>query len=243
MENKAVTVVTEEPKEEKKSRLTDLSVVEPIVREYAKVVAPKHGIRPEHFTLHLTSKIDAIMAVTGGHVVDIYLKWPDAQPIINMLLNDAFRLMRKYPVRRTMEIVPVAYLRTMKSDIKKMWKREKFTDESDIVLDLIPRHRLRVTKIETTIVHDVVTGEKLTLQHEYPTDRFDDHATGLWLQLSRIVRDKHPEEELPDEDDGGSIELPAEDLEMGRDDFIMLDETDPEMIEEHRRLMRGADEG
>jgi hypothetical protein len=181
-------------------KLETLANVERVVNEYAKIVAAKHGVNKDHFQVHLTRQLGGVLKLVGGPTVDIFLLWPDAQPNINTLLNDAFRLMRKYPVRRTMEIVPIAYARTMSKKIKNMWKKEKFTDESEIVLDLIPRHRLRVKKIETTILEDVVSGEKLTIVHEYPTDRFDWFATGLWLQLSRIVRDRHPEPELPDDE-------------------------------------------
>lgn len=181
-------------------KLETLTNVERVVNEYAKIVATKHGVNKDHFQVHLTRNLGGVLKLVGGPTVDIFLLWPDAQPNINTLLNDAFRLMRKYPVRRPMEIVPVAYARTLSRKIKKMWKKEKFVDESDIVLDLIPRHRLRVTKIETTILEDVVSGEKLTTIHEYPTERFDWFATGLWLQLSRIVRDRHPEPELPDDE-------------------------------------------
>lgn len=229
MPNEAVTPVVEQTTENgdqsPKYKLADLSGVENIVREYARVVAQRHGIRHDWYELHLVSEMDGIMKVTGGHLVKIFLHWPYAQPQINMLLNDAFSLMKKYPVRRTMEIVPVAYVRSMSADIKKKWKREKFTDESDIVLDLIPRHRIRITKIETTIVEDVVTGEKITYMHEYPTTRFDADATSLWLDLSRLVRDKHPEEVLPDEEPSVT---PILDETLKSEEYLNMHDVPPE---------------
>lgn len=174
---------------------SDLSAVEEVVRGYAEVVAKRHGINKAHFELHLVVDSKYVLNVIGGPIVKIVLLWPHAQPNINTLLGDAFALMRRHPIRRTMEIVPVAYVRTESAEIKKKWRKEKFTDESDIILDLIPRSRLRVKKTETTVIEDIVTGESITLIHEYPTDRFDSDATSLWLRLSRIVRDKHPEVE------------------------------------------------
>lgn len=195
MANEAVVVASEDTPEKK---LATLSNVERVVNIYARDIGKrKYGINPEHFEVHLCSELErgGIMYVRGGHVVDIYLLWPAAQPIINMMLGDAFRLMKNHPIRKALEIVPVAYMRRMAKEIKKRWKKVNFNDESDIVLDLIPRHRLRVHKTETTVIEDVITGERLTYIHEYPTDRFDEYATGLWFDLSRIVRAKYPEVE------------------------------------------------
>lgn len=229
MPNEAVTVApdqtagNDEQSKEQTYKLADLSGLENVVKEYAKVVAARHGIRHDHFELHLTSKMGGVMKVTGGHTVKIFLLWPDAQPQINTLLNDAFTLMKKYPVRRTMEIVPVAYVRTMSQEIKKKWKKEKFVDDSDIVLDLIPRHRIRIKQTVTTEVSDVVTGEKLTLVHEYPTTRFDTDATGLWLELSRRVRDHHPEENEDLPDDEPKSDTPILDETLASPEYVVFE--------------------
>lgn len=229
MGNEAVTVApvkTDEPA----AKLATLSNVEKVVNIYAKSYCKKFSINPDHFSVFLCSELGGIMKVRGGHVVEIYLQWPQAQPSINTLLGDAFRLIKKYNVRRALEIVPVAYVRTQRNEIKKRWRKEQFTDESEIVLDLIPKHRLRVHKTETTIIEDVVTGEKLTYIHEYPTDRFDAWTTGLWFDLSRIVRARHPEVE---EVEVEASVTPILDETLASDEFAeFVGEADENVVEE-----------
>lgn len=194
MENEVAVTEKAQP------QLVSLSNVEKVVNEYARVLAVKARINPDHVEVFLSRNLGAIMKVNGGSVVRVFLQWPEAQPNINTLLGDAFSLMKRYPVRRTMEIVPVSYIRTQRDEIKKKWRKEKFTDESEIILDLVPRHRLRVVESHTTTLTDVVSGESITVTRTGPTDRFDGDAISLWFDLSRVVRDKHPEEDLPDDE-------------------------------------------
>lgn len=191
-EEKAKDTPAEAPK------LISLSNVEKVVNEYAKVLAGKQNVRPEHIEVILSRDLGAIMKLQAGSPVRIYLQWPEAQPNINTLLLDAFSLIRRYPIRRSFELVPVAYVRTERNEIRKAWRKEKFTDESEIVLDLIPRQRLRVRETVTTEIIDTVTGETVSTTRSGKTDRFEGDAIGLWMQLSRQVRDKYPEEEIAD---------------------------------------------
>lgn len=176
-------------------KLTDIGKVEPIVREYARALAFRHQVKPEHFEVHLARNLGgAIMKMTAGGCVNIMVQWPEAQPQLKTILESAFKAMQRFGLRRTLEVVPVAYSKKLDAENKK-WKKERFIDGADIVCDLIPQHRLRVQRHETITLSDVVTGEKVTFSHELPLERFDGGINKLWFELSRVVRDLHPEEE------------------------------------------------
>lgn len=174
-------------------KMVSLSNVEKVVNEYAKTLAKKNGVNPEFIEFHLAPNLNEILKVQGGHVVHIYLKWPEIQPRINLYLKDIFSLMRRLPIRRSMEIVPVAYVRKESIEVRKKWKKESFTEESDIVLDLVPKGRLMIQETVTTTLIDTVTKEKITIEHEGKLRRFDGENVAIWMQLSRFIRDQHPE--------------------------------------------------
>lgn len=200
------SAVTENAPQEEQA-LRGLESIEAVVCEYTKREAFKKHINPDHISLHLVRNLDGIMKVEGGPTVKIFLKWPDAYGELNTILGDAFSLIKRYPVRRTMEVVPYMYTRTASAEIKKKWKKESFTDESEIIFDLLRRGRLKVTETVTTKLTDTVTGESVSVTSEGKSNRFEGDAINLWFRLSRIVRDKYS----PTQDDNETTEDQAVD--------------------------------
>lgn len=174
-----------EPNE--KVDLTNLRNVENIVRLYAETIFKRHHINPEHVDLHLSTEMNAIMNVFGGHKVHLWLKWPHAHLEINQLLKDFCKLFPK--IHRTMEVVPFAL-----AFQEKKWLREKFSTEEQIIFDLLPKHRLKISRKEIVTVEDTVTGESISIEHKGSSDRFEGEEVGMWIDLSRIINKKYPTE-------------------------------------------------
>lgn len=179
--------------EQEKAKLGTLSAVESVVNEYAKKYARRYRVNDDEFKVLLVTKFNGIMGLRRGPVVQIVLLWPDAQPNINTLLDSAFRTISRNRLVDTMAVESVIHIRR-RAEERRKWIREKISDEADILLDLIPKHRVKVTQTVTVEYEDVVTGEKLTLTHKQTPEYFRGQDMSAWMQLSRIVRDKHPEE-------------------------------------------------
>lgn len=175
--------------------ITSLSDIENVVNEYARSISRNYNINPEHFRVQLVSElVRGDMQVIPGGVVQIIMLWPDVQPIMNMKLQSAFRLMTRYPLRRTLEIVPVAYIHREGIERRK-WYRQHFGEIGEIMPDLLPRHRLRVTTTTITTIHDTITGELVSSSEVAKPTRFDGNDVKAWLELSRIVKERHPSHE------------------------------------------------
>lgn len=177
-----------------KEKLGTLTAVEGIVNEYAKKFAIKHRVRENDFTIVLTTKFKGIMGLKRGPVVQIILLWPDAQPNINTLLDSAFKTISRNKLVDGFAVESVLHIRR-RAEERKKWLREKIgADEADIILDLIPKHRIRTTVTTTVKYEDVVTGEAISVTHEAKPEQYRGTDVASWLKLSRIVRDNHPEE-------------------------------------------------
>lgn len=183
-----VTPVVEEKK------LATLTGVEAVVNEYAKKFARKHRVGEDNFTIVLTTKFKGIMGLKRGPVVQIILLWPDAQPNINTLLESAFKTISRNKLVDGLAMESVLHIKK-RAEERKRWLREKIgSDEADIILDLIPKHRIRTTVTTTVKYEDVVTGESLSITHEAKPEQYRGTDIASWLKLSRIVRDNHAEE-------------------------------------------------
>jgi DNA-directed RNA polymerase subunit F len=179
--------------EQEKKKLGTLKAVEQVVNEYAKKYARRFRVADDEYKVLLVTEFKGIMGLRRGPVVQIILLWPDAQPNINTLLESAFRTISRNRLVDTLAVESVMHIRR-RADERRKWVREQIHDEADIILDLIPKHRVKVTQKMVTEYEDVVTGEKITITHQPASEYFRGQDVSAWLQLSRIVRDKHPEE-------------------------------------------------
>jgi hypothetical protein len=180
-----------DPQEKKLGSLTG---VEAVVNDYAKKFAKKHRVGEDQFTIVLTTKFKGIMGLKRGPVVQIILLWPDAQPNINTLLDSAFKTISRNKLVDGFAVESVLHIKK-RAEERKKWLREKIgADEADIILDLIPKHRVKVTVTTTVKYEDVITGEALSITHEAKPEQYRGTDVASWLKLSRIVRDNHPEE-------------------------------------------------
>lgn len=167
--------------------LTNLGDIEKTVQEYALTVAKKHRINPDHFVVHLVVDMErGQMDVIAGQVVQIVLLWPYAQTCINELLDSAFRLMKRFPMRRTFDIVPIGYVSEQREERRKFFKHS-LGDIGDSLGELIPRARLKMHTDTVTTLEDTKTGVKVSVTHKGKTERFEGNGLGLWLELSRQV--------------------------------------------------------
>lgn len=184
----------EAPKEKEKPKLGTLSAVEKVVNEYARKFAKRNRVGEDEFTVILASGFTrGIMGIKRGPVAQIILQWPEAQPSINTLLESAFKLIAKRHMVDTMAVESTLVIRKRVEE-RRRWVREKLGDEADIILDLIPRHRIRTTVTTSVKYEDVVTGESYTVTHQSKPEQYRGQDVSSWLKLSRIVRDNHPEE-------------------------------------------------
>jgi hypothetical protein len=172
----------------------DIKLIEEIINKSAAKTASLFDIRQDWFHIYLARNIegDNIMQIKPGHPVEIYFKWPEAFPDIGYLTRDALMTISKRKIHRTLEVIPFKLGKRWVKDIREKWIREYFSDESEIILDLLPKHRLQIKEIVSTTLEDIVTGEKYTVSREGKSTKFDGDDKNLWIQLSRQVRAKHP---------------------------------------------------
>lgn len=183
---------------------------EEIVNTYARQACIAHQIKAEHFEVRLVTELrdNAIMGLIPGNPVLICLRWPAAHEFLNTQLRSAFSTIKRYKLRRTMEVVPVAMIKRNRAELKeafkngmkkKEWSSKRFIDEEDIIFDLVPKRRLKVSEMVITKLEDTLTGESITVHHTGKATRFEGENVGMWLELSRIVREKHPEGNYKDD--------------------------------------------
>lgn len=176
--------------EDPKAAVKNLADIESVINEYArKKVAARFKVPENKFRITLTRDTQkGSMLLSRGPIVNIYLLWPEAQTQLKPLIESAFRQIRDFKLVDSLAIEPVAYIRSRNFD-KKKWFRSHENDPSNIVFDLIPKERMRVTRSTTIIVEDSVTGLKVTKSIEEKNLRYQDHSTELWMNLSRMVRE------------------------------------------------------
>lgn len=184
-----------EPEKKEAPKLGNLSAVERVVNEYAKKFAKRYRVGEHEWVIVLaTGFTRGIMGIRRGPVAQIVLQWPEAQPSMNTLLDGAFKLISKRHLVDTMAVEPVFLIKRRAEERRKLIREKVGSDEADIILDLIPKHRIRTTVSTTVRYEDVITGESYTVTHTEKPEQYRGRDVTSWLKLSRIVRDNHPEE-------------------------------------------------
>lgn len=181
------------------AQLYEISKIEHMINEVAKrdAALKRFGLNPDHYRIRLVWEMDSIMKISAGHVVQIWLKWPESYGAdgtdIPMHIHNAFRMINRHRLHRTMEVVP--WMATRLNNQK--WVKEHFKDESEIIFDLIPKNRLKVERKLVTTMTDLATGEVVKTETE--NDKYADEVE-MRIILSRIVRTKYGK----NGDDGGN---------------------------------------
>ena len=176
----------EEP-EKATERLGTLSAVEKVVQEYSVRVAKQYGVDPSHYQLHLVRKLDGIMAMRRGPVVQVYLLWPDAQPEINSILGRAFQIIATRPMRDVWAVEPYAHVLKRRAE-RKEWFKTKFGDEAEFLAELLPNTRItrHVTVQRTVTLTDKDTGISVSVTDDNSRTRWDMEQEAR-IKLSRLV--------------------------------------------------------
>jgi hypothetical protein len=175
--------------------LKDLDQVEPIFKEWAAGVVRRHGINSDHVEFHLTMDAAHIMTIIPGHVVKCIFMWPHCKLNLNQLMKDFCRAFHKHKLRRTMEVVPFAIIQA-----NNKWMKSQFSDEAQIIFDLIPKQRIKVSKSETITLTDAQTGETISVTSSGKASRFDGSEFEMWVKLSRQVLRNNPKIEIEEND-------------------------------------------
>lgn len=181
-----------EPKE--LDTFKDIKIIEDIINKEACKIARVFNIPEDWFHIFLVRHLanGNIREMKPGHPVEIYFKWPEALTDIGYLTRDAMNTINRLKVHRTLEVIPFMLGKRWVRDIREKWQREYFTDESEIILDLLPKGRLQIKESTSVTLEDIVTGEKCTIIREGKSTKFDGDDKNLWIQLSRQVRSKYP---------------------------------------------------
>jgi hypothetical protein len=183
-----------EKKEAEKPKLGNLGAVEKVVNEYARKFATKHRVKESEFVIVLSEQLHGIWGVRRGPVTQIILLWPNAQLNINTILDDVFRLIAKRHLVDTMAVESSMLIKRRAEDRRKLVRKQIGNDEADIILDLIPKHRIVTTRTTTVEYRDLTTGETYAVTHKEKPEPYRGQDVSNWLKLSRIVRDRHAEE-------------------------------------------------
>jgi len=158
-------------------------------------VARRLNINPEHFQFYLSRNMGgSIRNIIPGPVVKIYLAWPECYEELNTIIESTLITIRDKKLRRPLELISLAIVHSAQDDMRRLLSknRKHFNDESEIMMDLLPRTRLQIEESTTITLTDVKSGESISIVKKSRKTRFDGEDTSLWIQLSRIVRDKNP---------------------------------------------------
>jgi hypothetical protein len=196
----------EPPPNEEEKKLGKLSAVEQVVNEYSRKFAKRYRVDEDSYTIILSTEFaKGIMGIRRGPVAQIILAWPDAQPSINTLLDSAFKTISRSKLVDSMAVEPVLHIKR-RAEERRRWVRTRLgSDEADIILDLVPKHRIRTTVITSVKYEDVITGESITVTHHEKPEQYRGQDVSTWMRLSRIVRDNHPEEATRYNDEGAEV--------------------------------------
>lgn len=182
--------MTELVAEEKRfdiSLLRNITVMGPVIEKYAKNLAVKsYNIPEEHFSVRLVPNLNGnMLQVFPGYTVEILIAWPHAILELNSILRDAFSIIKKYHLRKTMEIATYSLI----WEARHKWNKAPI---KNLMEQFIGKSRISMTESTTVTLEDAITGEKVSITREGKPRRFDGGDIGLWMQLSMQVRDKHP---------------------------------------------------
>lgn len=195
-----------EPETPSKELLESFAALEEVLNEGAQKLADNERIPHGKWriTLVAATKGSAVLRLKKGPVAQIILTWPSAQQNLKRLLQDAFRAIRINKMYEAFEIEPVLYARRNKEALRK-WYRQEFGEESDILLDLIPKWRMEEIVETKYTLRDVKTGISISVTNT-KTGHFSQQRIDNWVALSREVRKVEPimidvEDETPELDE------------------------------------------
>ena len=148
-----------------------LSQLQDVINKVVKDnYAMKYGLPKDSFYITLAPK----MFIERGEGVRIERGYPTAMIYIGYLpipsqekqfkdaIFDALSAIKKLKLYNCTEIVAVSYIKKIKTERKK-WLSEKGMFDSDLIPDLIPKYRLRVSTITSITMTDTLTGQSVTV--------------------------------------------------------------------------------
>lgn len=174
---------------EAKQKLGTIAAVEAVINEWTRGQARKMGIRETCFRVHLVEDLSrGDLMILGGPTVQIQLKWPMQLGLAKSKLTDALSLIRKRGLYTPLEIATKAYFQSEGAAAR------KWTDKSlekigvhELVKELIPMQRVRVTRSVTVTYTDTLTGAAISYTESAPPTTYQNESINEWLNLSRVV--------------------------------------------------------
>jgi hypothetical protein len=117
------------------------------------------------------------------------------------MIRSAFSAISRRPeIRTPVEIVPVGWYKKMKGENKK-WHKDKFGDFADVVMNMIPKHRLVESTVITHTLKDKVTGLEVSVSYPEGTRMEYDASREMRVSLTRMVNSIEVDEDDIETDD------------------------------------------
>lgn len=169
-----------------------------------KNFAPKYGLPKDSFYITLAPKMllergEGVRIERGYPTAMIYIGYlpiPSQERLFKDAIHDSLAALSKFHLYQCVEIVPVSYLKKIKTERKK-WIAEKGFFDTDLIPDLIPKYRLSVRTFTMMEMTDALSGQSITIS----TDTVKEWKSGRTLydearsRLSAIVIPTETEEE------------------------------------------------
>jgi hypothetical protein len=186
----------EEKVERLQKELQGMLHVEAGVRRAATEFAKKYGIKDNHYRITLQESLkQGDMYIVSGPVVDIFFKYPQPKDKWAPMIRSAFSAISRRPdIRTPVEIVPVGWYKKLKGESRK-WHKDRFGEFADVVMNMIPKHRLVESTTITHTLKDRVTGLEVSVSYPEGTRLAYDAGREMRVSLTRMVNSIEIEED------------------------------------------------
>lgn len=170
-------------------KLGTIANVEAVINEWTRGQARKKGVRETCFRVNLVENLSrGDMLVLGGPLVQIQLKWPMDLSLAKAKLNSALALIQRRGLYTPLAVATHAYFQK-EGVVAKKWiqKQLEKVNVEEVVEELIPIHRVRVTRSVVVTYTDTLTGAEISVTEKQAPEPYRSQYINEWLTLSRLA--------------------------------------------------------
>ena len=172
------------------AKLGSIANVEEVINEFARGLARKKGVRESCFRVHLVESIKGRgdMMVLPGSLVQIQLQWPMPFALAKGKLASALNLIKSRSLHTPLAVATHAYFQREGVATRK-WAQKNLekVNVADVVEELIPLHRVRVTRSVVVTYTDTLTGATVSVTETQAPEPYRSQYINEWLTLSRLA--------------------------------------------------------
>lgn len=167
---------------------SNLGAIEAIIQEFSISIAKEFRIKPHQYRISLVSDSKDEVHVIAGPVVQIVLQWPIVQPMLKSILRRNFNFIKNNGMLHSMELQPYSYVLNSQTNYRG-WLRKNWGEVADVLLDLLPKRRVKYNRKVIIEAVDKETGIVAEVRDNTGVRSEWDMKTEARSKLSRIVRE------------------------------------------------------